>query len=190
MSILCSGIQPLPQGFSLKIWERPWGRGCWGITNSGTATRSPNSGRREYPNKGCVLFNIKRVLHLGIPPEHQEWLNAASVHAPWSSSPRLYGQSLNVAWTSLRHVWITNQKSKNLDRNILMITFKCSCIISFNMLVLKTDGKKDSDSNGIHEKEENVRKLECFWLTLDCVTCHENLYRQMLSVSLICYQCK
>ena len=188
MSILCSGIPPLPQGFSLKIWERPWERGCWGITYSGTATPSPNSGLREYSNKGCVHFNIKRVIHLGIPSEHQEWLNAASVHAPWSSSPRLYGQCLNVAWTSLQHVWITNQKSKNPDRNILTIAFKYSGKKSLNMLVLKTEGKKDSDSNLIHEKEENIRKLECFWLTSDCNP--ENLYRQMLSVSVICYQCK
>ena len=125
----------------------------------------------------------------GIPPEHQEWLNAASVHAPWSSSPRLYGQCLNVAWTSLQHVWITNQKSKNPDRNILMTAFKYSGIKSLNMLVLKTEGKKDSDSNLIHEKEENIRKLECFWLTSDCDP--ENLYRQMLSVKCdMLYQCK
>lgn len=156
MSILCSGIQPLSQGFSLKIWERPWGRGCWDITFSGTATPSPNSCKRDYSNKGCVLFNVKRVLHLGIPPEHQQWLNAASVHAPWSSSPRNYGQCLNVAWTSLQHVWITNQKSKNPDQNILMIAFKCSGIKCLNMLVLKTEGKKDSDSNLIHTQKKKI----------------------------------
>ena len=56
-----------------------------------------------------------------------------------------------------------------------MIAFKCSGIESLCTLVLETEGKKDSNSNEIHEKEENVRKLECFWLTRDCVTCHENL---------------
>ena len=43
-----------------------------------------------------------------------------------------------------------------------MIAFKYSGIKSLNMLVFKTEGKKDSDSNLIHEKEENIRKLECF----------------------------
>ena len=62
-----------------------------------------------------------------------------------------------------------------------MIAFKCSGIEKFFTLVLETEGKKDSNSNEIHEKEENVRKLACFWLTLDCVTCHENLKRQMLN---------
>ena len=40
-----------------------------------------------------------------------------------------------------------------------MIAFKCSGIESLCTLVLETEGKKDSNSNEIHEKEENVRKL-------------------------------
>ena len=43
-----------------------------------------------------------------------------------------------------------------------MIAFKCSGIESLCTLVLETEGKKDSNSNEIHEKEENVWKLACF----------------------------
>ena len=42
-----------------------------------------------------------------------------------------------------------------------MIAFKCSGIESLCTLVLETEGKKDSNSNEIHEKEENVWKLAC-----------------------------
>ena len=54
------------------------------------------------------------------------------------------------------------QNEKKPERNILMIAFKCSGIESLCTLVLETEGKKDSNSNEIHEKEENVRKLACF----------------------------
>ena len=43
-----------------------------------------------------------------------------------------------------------------------MIAFKYNGIEILHILVLYAEGKKNSDSNGIHEKEENVRKLACF----------------------------
>ena len=43
-----------------------------------------------------------------------------------------------------------------------MIAFKCSGIKSLNMLVLKPEGTKDSDSNGIHVKRRKYSKIRVF----------------------------